>query len=221
MKQSINVLKNDLFVAWLALVVTLAHAGINAVFYFRGSQVAAEPREVVIYLQSGTGGSSLSAAVELVITNGSPWYGDALVGAEANLVPASRAKVVTLPPYEGLVNPRFGAVCPSDGRCLNLASLSVQFLDDGIKSVPTSGAQVAWVSFEIPCAAFGKPCDRLDGLASMHALIGQEWEFRVTGDFVHEGEVKATCRFGSLGPKNFDSVRKYKWTSIKCRPEGT
>lgn len=213
----IDVLKDELFVAWFALAVTLAHAGINAIFYLRGSQVAAEARGAVIYLQTGPRGSSLSAAVELVVTNGSPWYGDALVGATANLVPPSAKKVVSLPSYEALVIPRFGASCPADARCLNLPSLSIQFLDDGIKSIPTSGAQVAWVSFEIPCETFGNPCNKLDGLESMKALVGQEWTMRLKGRFVHEGDVETSCKFVTLSQANFDAVKKHRWTSFTCQ----
>lgn len=210
-------LKNEVVVAWVALVVALGHAGINAAFYFRGSQVVTEARGVLIYLQSGPKGSSLSTAVQLVIVNGSPWYGDALVGATAELVPSSSTHAIALPPYEALVNPRLGASCPTDSRCLGLASLAVQFLDDDIKSIPTSGAQVAWPSFEIPCEAFGKKCDKLDGLSSMKELLGREWTLTVTGQFVHEGKVKADCRFGPIAKVHADSVAKYRWTSIKCR----
>ena len=220
MKRGADLLKNELFVAWVALLVTLAHAGINAIFYFRGSQVEVGASDVVFYLQSGPGGSALSGAVELVVTNGSPWYGDALIGASAELIPAAKAQVVRLPSYEGLVSPRFDAPCPAESACLEMTSLSVQFLDDDVKSVPTSGAQSAWVSFELPCAAFGGKCNARDGLESMKALLNQEWTLEVTGKFVHEGKVSASCRFGPVAARNFEAVKAHKWTSFKCRNSG-
>lgn len=212
-----SILKNQLFVAWLALGVTLAHAGTNALFYFRGSQVAMEAKTVLIYLQQGPGGTSLSAAVELVVTNGSPWYADALVGATGELVASTPMQVVRLPSYDAVVNPRFEARCPTEGRCLNLASLAIQFLDEEVKGIPTSGAQVVWVSFEIPCRPFGMECNPRDGFASMSAITGREWKFVVNADFVHEGEVSTSCLFGPVTQKHFDTVKKYRWTSFKCR----
>lgn len=217
MNIGIDLLKNETVVAWAALGIALAHAGINSVLYFRGSQIATEARGMVIYLQSGPKGSSLSGAVELVITNGSPWYGDALVGATAELIPAEASSTVRLPSYEAIVNPRFGASCPAEGRCLNLKSLSVQYFDDGIKSVPMSGAQVAWIAFEIPCDAFASRCNRFDGLASMQEIVGKKWTLNVSGQFVHEGKVRTSCQFGPLTQGHFDAVKKHQWTSFKCR----
>jgi hypothetical protein len=92
----------------------------------------------------------------------------------------------------------------------------VQFLDEGIRSISPSGAQVAWISFQIPCRNFDARCNPLDGHDSLEALVGPEWTLSVKGRFVHEGEVAASCKFGPVTQRNFESVAKNGWTSFRC-----
>lgn len=201
-------LKSDIVVAWIALLITLAHAGINAVFYWRGPEVSLQPRSVVLYVQEGPRGSALSVAVEVVIINESRWYGDALVGGSADLDDSA-----DLASYEALVFPRFQADCPSNVRCAQYEQLSVQFLDEDISPIPASGARTVWMSFWVPCESFGAPCNQLDGYAAARALSRRHWTLNLTSKFVHEGELRAQCRFG---PVSFERIASAKWSSLQC-----
>lgn len=200
--------RSELAVAWIALSITIIHAGINAFLYVRGPEVSLNPRSVVLYMQEGPRGSALSVAVEVVIINESRWYGDALVGGSANLDNSA-----DLQSYEALVFPRFQANCPPNFRCVQYDQLSVQFLDEDIAPIPASGARTVWLSFWIPCEAFGSSCNRLDGNAAAQALSGKSWTLNLTTRFVHEGELRSHCRFG---PVPYDRIVSSNWSSLRC-----
>ena len=199
---------NEHLVAWAAFVLSGGHAMIALSLYMQGSNIDIHPKSALLYVQHGTSASVLSGAVGIVVTNESPWYGDAFINANGRLSTRAERR-----PLEGLVQPRFGATCPPNVRCAPLNQLSVQFTDDDVTSLAPLDAKTIWISFELSCTDFRSACDVRNALDTARALHGNSWTFDIEARFVHEGTLSFTCTFG---PVDAREIQRRDWTSMDC-----